>query len=68
MTMRYRVGEIERFGLVPHAVYGGFIHSFKCPAAGDTVYDAALLDSIFAAAQNKADGVIEQRNEATKSR
>ena len=49
---------IERFGLVPYAVYGGIVYSFKCPAAtGDQVYDAALLPEILLAAHNAAAAV-----------
>lgn len=53
--MRYKPEAIERFGLVPYAIYGGYVYSFTCPAAtGNRVYDAALLDSILLAAHNAA--------------
>ena len=53
--MRYKPEHIERFGLVPYAVYGGYVYSFKCPAvSGDRIYDAALLERILLAAHNKA--------------
>lgn len=59
--MRYTPEQIERFGLVPYAIYGGFVASFKAPSAtGDRVYDAALLDSILIAAQKQADAEIER--------
>ena len=61
--MRYRPEEIERFGLVAYAVYGGYVYSFKCPGvSGDRVYDADLLEPIFKAASDRADELIKQRN------
>lgn len=66
--MKYTPEMIERFGLVPYAVYGGYVASFKCPAAtGDRIYDAALIGPIFAAAQRKADAEIERRNAETRA-
>lgn len=60
--MKYQPSDIEPFGLKPYAVYGGVVYSFTCPATGDRVYDAILLEKIFATAQKKANKIIAERN------
>ena len=67
--MRYTPEMIERFGLVPYAIYGGVVYSFKVPSAtGDKVYPAELIEPILIAAQIEADKLIESLNAATKAR
>jgi hypothetical protein len=54
MGVKYTPDMIQPYGLVPYAVYGGIVYSFKCPAAtGDKVFDAALIDEIFIRAMLK---------------
>jgi hypothetical protein len=60
--MRYRPEAVKRFGLEPYAVYGGFVYSFKCPSvSGDRIYDAALLDHILIAANERANEIVASR-------
>ena len=62
--MKYTPESVRAAGLIPYAVYGGVVHSFKAPSTGDYVWDADLLDGIFTEAMNEAAGAINKINEA----
>lgn len=60
--MKWSPEAVEHMGLIPYAVYGGVVHSFKVPGQGDKCYDGNLLDEIAIGAQKKVDQIHAKRN------